>query len=309
MNPRTARLTSADGYTLFYTIPIEGAAESFCGNGTPNPIGLFARIGATPPIQLNAPPPAQCSSPHPAPPVPSTTPLYYGASPDGSRAWFTTTQPLIDSDTDTTNDLYLAKLENGHLAELVQASAGEATLSPHSPAKAPASRASSASPRTASHAAFVATGVLTTHPNALDQSAVQGADNLYVYDAQSGETKFVTRLCSGPEKSGSVADPACPATLKSFFEAHRRKRKRRPSGFQREPRAPISPPDGRYLLFTSYGRLTPDDTDNVPGRLPLRLPDRPAHPRLLRPQRQRRQRQRQRLPGRNRTPCRQGRGT
>src|SRR5262249_16332581 len=71
-----------------------------------------------------------------------------------------------------------------------------------------------------SHAAFVATGVLTTEANpTTGQSAAQGADNLYVYDAESGLTKFVASLCSGSEESGSLTDPACPVSVQSAREA------------------------------------------------------------------------------------------
>ena len=263
MNPRTTRLTSADGKTLFYTIPIEEAAEAFCGNGTPNPIGLFARIGATAPIQLNAPPPAQCSSPHPCVGGALATPTYYGASPDGSRAWFTTTQPLINSDTDTTKDLYLAKLENGHLSELVQVSAGEATPSHPNPGEGAGVKGVVETSQDASHVAFVATGVLTTGSNSNGDSAEQGAYNLYVSGPQSGEVKFVARICSGAKKSGSLPDLACPADLQNGE-----------NGFGEEndnamwlpgtgPAAAHFTPDGRYLLFTSFGRLASGDTDSV----------------------------------------------
>jgi hypothetical protein len=292
---REGRLVSTDGSTLFYTGPVEVTAGANCGEGTPNPLAIFARIGGAAPIQLTSPPASQCSSPHPCATAQAATPRYQGASADGSRLWFTTTQPLIDSDTDSTNDLYLAKLENGDLAELVLASIGEAT--PNHPT--PGSSANLGEEgidsegddnnsgvirvsEDGSHVAFESPAVLTTHENSLHQSAVKGANNLYLFDAQSGETKFVTELCSGPELSGTeksggqlagshfvtkanaVADPACPASVSAFVSSFLPTDENDDQlwlpGIGGETRFT---PNGRYLLFTSWGRLTPDDTDGV----------------------------------------------
>jgi hypothetical protein len=259
---RTARLTSSDGTVLFYTIPIEGAAGADCGNGTPNPIGLFARIDGASPVQLNTPPPSQCGSSSPCHTGALVTPIYYGASPDGSRAWFSTTQPLIDSDTDTGNDLYLAKLENGQVGELVQASAGKATPTHPNPGEGANLIGTVEVSQDASHAAFVATGDLTTEENSVHESAAPGAYNLYVSGPSSGEVKFVARLCSGSEKSGSVKDPGCSPDLNSTYgiDGNNDYPLWLPGGGN--PPAHFTP-DGRYLVFTSIGRLTPDDTDNV----------------------------------------------
>ncbi len=246
--------SSADGSTLFYTAPVDNVPGEDCGNGTPNPIGFFGLKHGEAPLQLNVAPASQCASPAPCATAPTVTPRLQGISPEGNLAWFTTTQPLINSDTDTTNDLYLAKLEpDGQLAELVQASAGEPTATHPHPGEGAEVQGVVAVSKDGTHAAFVASAVLTEHENALHQSAAQGADNLYVYDASSGETKFVTRLCSGPEKSGSVTDTACP---EGSGEAD--------SELWREyySKSELTP-NGNYLLFTSVGRLAPGDTDNV----------------------------------------------
>ncbi|MGA8745171.1 MAG: hypothetical protein WB507_04835 [Solirubrobacterales bacterium] len=257
-----ARFVSTDGSHLFYTAPVENVAGSHCGEGTPNPLGIFAKVGEAAPVQLNVPPPSQCSAPAPCAGAPPATPRYYGASEDGSRTWFTTSQPLIDSDRDSTNDLYLAKLEpGGTVKELVQASAGAAT-DPTAGEGAGVQGVVRVS-ADGTHAAFVATGVLTTEPSEsgpghgqfeTGEFASQGADNLYVYDAESGQTKFVARLCSGPEQSGSVADPACREVAGDDSPLWR------PG--ELKPSAVLTP-DGNYLLFTSFGRLTPDKTSNV----------------------------------------------
>ncbi len=116
-----------------------------------------------------------------------------------------------------------------------------------------------------SHVAFLAGGVLTSHPDeSTGEAAAPGADNLYVYDAApSGSEpslRFVARLCSGLERSGSVVDPACPAGQddatqgNSFIFLNHENPTNAPAKFT---------PDGRYLLFASHGRLTADDTDGA----------------------------------------------
>jgi hypothetical protein len=70
---------------------------------------------------------------------------------------------------------------------------------------------------------FVAEGVLTTAPNANGEVAAAGADNLYLYDAGSGQTAFVARLSPADSADWSVAGRPVQA----------------------------SQPDGRFLLFPS----------------------------------------------------------
>ena len=286
------RFTSEDGSTLIYTAPIEHEAGANCGSNAPNPYGLFTSFEKGAPVQLNAPPPSQCSSPSPCSSADTATPLYDGASPDGSHVWFTTTQPLINSDKDSTNDLYMAKLENGQLVELVQASAGEATSTHPNPGEGADVGETGITDEggvnqgvvrisaDGSHAAFESPAVLTDKSNALGQSAARHANNLYVYDAATNETKFVTELCSGPELSGTekfttpaphfvtsenaVADPACPASLSGFISSNEAN-----NGSDDALWLPGAggeatfTPDGNYLLFASYGRLASGDTDSA----------------------------------------------
>lgn len=256
---QSLNLVSTGGSTVFYDAPLNLSPGANCSSSAfngPNKNVLFARIGEAAPVQVSAPLVSECSLPSPCATAPIDEARFYGASPNGSQAWFTTERPLIDADTDTTNDLYLAKLENGQVAELVQASHGDAT--DPTPGEGAGVQGVSRVSQDGSRAYFVATGVLTTDPNASGQSALQGADNLYAYDAQSGETKFVARLCSGKERSGSQADPACPASLDSFGLNDS------PLwGSDLESDKTQLTPDGRYLVFTSYAQLTADDTDNA----------------------------------------------
>jgi hypothetical protein len=248
-----ARLTSRNGSTMVYSSPLEHAAGAFCGPGTPNPVALFVHYeGQSSSTQLDAVSPTQCHAPSPcASSGPTTTPTFAGLSPDGTGAWFTTTQPLIDSDTDSTRDLYLAKLESGNVKELVLASTGDASPAHPTPGQGADVQGVVRVSDDGTHVAFVGTGVLTTDENALHQSAIAGADNLYVYDAASGQTKFVAKLCSGPKKSGSVTDIGCLTGDEHWL-----------SPYHDTPKAAFTP-DGRYLLLASFSRLTADDTDNT----------------------------------------------
>ena len=136
-----------------------------------------------------------------------------GMSQDGSRIWFTTPQSLVDSDTDESNDVYMAKLEHGEVVELVQVSAGETTKTHPTVGKNAdvgeegingyANQGVARISKDGTHVAYESMEALTEHPNALNQKAVPGANNLYVYDALTGKSQFVAELCSGVELSGS----------------------------------------------------------------------------------------------------------
>jgi hypothetical protein len=77
----------------------------------------------------------------------------------------------------------------------------------------------------------VAGGVLTTSPNRLGQVAQPGADNFYVFDADTDTTKFIATLSSEDGELWSERQEGADAT-----------------------------PDGRFLVFTAVAHLTPDDT-------------------------------------------------
>ena len=298
-----SRMTSEDGSMLFYTAPVEEVPTGECGEGQPNPIGLFACnteagscvpgvSGYHPPLQLNAPPPSQCTAPHPCASAAATTPIFDGASGDGRRVWFTTKQPLVDSDTDTTNDLYVAELSpSGELEELVLASEGEATASHPTPGNGAdvgedgwsANQGVVRVSADGTHAAFVSPAVLTSEPNALGLSAVQHANNLFVYDAVTEKIKFVVELCSGPQQSGtepgpnsanssgnghfvttaeSVPDSFCPASASNFYVPESSGGDEFALWAGGNGGEAAMTPDGTFLLFYGVGRFTRDDTDN-----------------------------------------------
>jgi hypothetical protein len=83
------------------------------------------------------------------------------------------------------------------------------------------------------HAYFVAAGVLAANANSFGDHAVEGADNLYLYERDpahpQGQATFVARLSHADERSWSHGLEVANTT-----------------------------PDGRYLVFESHRGLTPD---------------------------------------------------
>ncbi len=196
---------------------------------------------------------------------------FVAASRDGSRVFFTTKAPLVEEDGDAGNDLYLATIgcpagvgeacepaeaQNTKVTALVEVShdshAGEAAEVQGVVRVAP----------DGSRAYFVARGLLSEGPNAQGQAPVRGADNLYVYDVDTGRTAFVTDLCSGPGASGVVEDVRCPADLQegrgNANDAHLWTNE----GDERAL-AQTAGTDGRFLAFVSDGQLVAGDTDTA----------------------------------------------
>jgi hypothetical protein len=243
---------SADGSKVFFT----------CGGQ------LYARINATSTIEV----------------PPKATTAFQGASADGSRVFFTTSQSLLAEDENSANDLYMAEIEGEQIGRLVQVS--------HDPHAGEASDVQGVVRISGdgSHVYFVATGVLTEGANAEGEEPVKGADNLYVYDAKTEKAAFVADLCSGPILSGAVADPRCGSNLSnqqgylvSLQQPPHSRERHRPindsmlweaQDLTREAQvnecgAPLpgectgAREAGRFLVFSSYAQLTPDDTDGA----------------------------------------------
>jgi hypothetical protein len=212
--------------------------------------------------------------------------LYWGASEDGSEAYFTTAAPLAEGDGDNQRDLYKATIgcplaspgcavTEREVLSLTQVSASALVSEP-----ADVRGVVKVAPN-GSHVAFVAGGVLSEAPGAEGRTAIKGADNLYVYDDATGETRFLASLCSGPGKSGTVGDPRCSPSL---HEASGTPDEAKPSQGNdavlwlsgqetKEAQFNICVAEnqavcqgdretGRFLIFSSYGQLLEGDTDN-----------------------------------------------
>ena len=173
---------------------------------------------------------------------------YSGSSADGTRTFFESTQQLTDEGSqdpnaaDTANgdcssttgangcNLYLYDMSAPVGKQLVTVSAGARSSG------GPQVQGVLAISADGSHAYFVAKGVLAP-ANKEGNSPRPGEDNLYVYEQQdaehpTGRVAFVTTL--------SPADAA---------------------SWQSKPGEPANvTPEGRFLVFTSAGRLTADDS-------------------------------------------------
>jgi hypothetical protein len=159
---------------------------------------------------------------------PSSGDLYRGAANDGSAVFFTTSQQLLNEDTDSGEDLYRYDLtgsglerisvpEAGHSAEVegVEAIADDGSL-----------------------VYFVAKGVLAANVGADGTDPTAGANNFYVWNRDAsgpGRVRFIAQLPSGAEaqlwSTGQIIHQAYPT------------------------------PDDNSLTFASFGQLTADDTD------------------------------------------------
>lgn len=202
---------------------------------------------------------------------------FEAANWDGSLVYFTTPSALVSGDTNSSSDLYMARIgeEGGQPAvrELVQVS-----HDPREGVEAGEAQRVIAMNASGSHVYYVARGVLAGE-NAEGASPIGGAENLYLYDAGSGVTTFIADFCSGPELSGSIPDPRCNANLTTqagFTTGGGRATN--DSEFWNpneggnhleaqvnecaEPASSTCEP-GRFLVFSSYARLTEDDVNGA----------------------------------------------
>jgi hypothetical protein len=196
---------------------------------------------------------------------PASGALYRGASSDGSRVYFTSTQQLTNQASEDkhagdeatgegcTHTLSVATgcnlyefecpnhCEDASERHLIDVSAGDTS------GLGPQVQGVFAMPPDGSHVYFVARGVLSG-ANATGQEPVPGGLNLYVYWAGSGggvrgQAHFIATL--------SPSDAAQWTHIKT------------------DDGVANVTPDGRYLVFTSHQALTPDATPTEePGQEP-----------------------------------------
>jgi hypothetical protein len=239
-----AAVISRDGRTIAF---VEEECEG-------RPRTVYARVGGATTIELSS---SQCTrtsaDPGGACNAPSGAGIA-GASANGSVTYFTTSQQLVNSDIDQGPDLYACTLPAGAIAP-------QGSVNP-CPLLEPVSVTGTSAganvqevlqvSEDGSRVAFTATGVLTgTSTNAAGQQAVEGAENLYMYerDAAAGEhMKFIGDLCSGSGMSGSAADPRCPQSS---------------GAADGRPNVQMAPADGHYMIFSTYARLDSGDTDEA----------------------------------------------
>jgi hypothetical protein len=224
------------GERVFFTSI--GADHHECGEPQPPVDELFAREAAPPPSGSQPPEmrtvPISCP---PAPLSPCADANFEGASHDGSKVFFTSTQKLVEgaSEDHTSGDSAkeCASIQGpGGCNLYVDELAGAGTSLTQRLALV---SGGSADPRVqgvarisedGSHVYFVAEGVLTEVPNGVGSIAVAGADNLYVY--AEGHTSFVATL--SPADAGDWA--------------------------REDERPVLTSGEGRYLVFVSVADLT-----------------------------------------------------
>ncbi len=189
----TENAISEDGDTVFFTALGRDYRE--CGTLAggvvePSVNELYARVNASRTVAISEPDEADCGECTLAGPADAE---FQGASLDGSKVFFTTTQHLLAGAEGAGSDLYEYDFDGpaGDRVKLV--SAGDHT-------GAQVEKVLRVS-RDGSHVYFLAQGVLTTTANSLGQQAEANAHNLYVYERDSafpaGHVTFIARGGAG----------------------------------------------------------------------------------------------------------------
>ncbi len=219
------RSVSSDGRVVVFA-PIGG-----CGGANPAKDELWARVGGTTSFDVSA---SQCNRGDCNAPAAAA---YQGAAKDGSRVFFTTTQQLVNGDTDQTNDLYACDIPSGNPAP----GAGKANpcsafrqISIAETGAAEVEKVFTLS-EDGSTVLFTAKGVLASNEDALEEQAVPGDQNLYVWRQDSAHPNGQVTFVAGFASDDLVDNYAV---------------------------GPQSTPDGRYLVITTPSQLLDTDTDN-----------------------------------------------
>jgi hypothetical protein len=252
---------SADGSVVFFkAMPISHTVPCPSGALGPVPVSeLFARVGGARTVAISEPgvvSPAESNEACVSVACVGNTSLasegtawrdatFEGASGDGSRAFFTSAQQLTDTASEDPNatdaeqscaqkvgpngcNLYEfdgAGAVSGGERRLVDVSGGDSS------GGGPRVQGVLAVSGDGSHVYFVAKGVLSGVANGVGQVARDGSENLYVFEG--GRVVFVAVLPKSDAVHQLENGPARPANVS---------------------------PDGRFLVFTTSGVLTGDDS-------------------------------------------------
>lgn len=233
---------SEDGSRVFFTAG--RCPEVGMGTG-PQVNELYARTAGTTTTAISEPSKIDCSACEAGGPLAEG--IFQGASKDGSKVFFLSTQPLLEGAEG--NNLYEYNFDatEGNRVKLI-ASDVEGV-----------SRVAG----DGSRVYFVAQSELSKAVNPMGNLAQTGADNLYVYNTDTSRTAFVGSLCSGPRVSGTIVDLKCPTTLSSGPPENGGLNDLQ--DWQIKDERPVDVNDcfpedgcepGRFLVFTSYAELT-----------------------------------------------------
>jgi hypothetical protein len=173
--------------------------------------------------------------------------VFEGASQDGSKVFFRTTQPLVNSDENaegTGADLYEAEIGEVDEAGIRRDGVTRLIQISHSPSAGEAAEVQGVArvSEDGSHVYFVAQGVLTSEPNAYGDRAQKEAYNLYLF----------VRECAGGGAS-------CPEPEQRLSFIGRLSEQDKADWGGNDSRPVQATPDGQFLVFRSGADLTPDE--------------------------------------------------
>lgn len=253
---------SAGGSEIFFTTNINAQPGERCDtpvkpNEFPNePAQVFMRVDGNTTVRISE---RRCTD-VPCSTAKDATAVFRGASSGGEKVFFTTSQPLVNNDRDATNDLYEAEISDGIVQNLIMVSEGNAT----DPTRGEGGDVLGVTRISddGSHIYFGATGVLTTKENAEDhQKAERGADNLYVYNTVTRETKFVAATMTAVEKAAITAHFGCSS--KKVIVLRRKCEREEAEALAvgevlwgvHDDRPAQATPDGSFLVFATEFEL------------------------------------------------------
>ncbi len=234
----SSNAVSTDGDTVFFT------AQPGCGGG-PVAKEVFARVdnglADAHTVAISEPTKEDCSACDTEAGVFGAA-QFAGASEDGSKVFFWTAQPLLGGD--TSGNLYEYDFDAPAGARVVLVSSADATVG--SVQAEVLEKTKPVISQDGSHVYFLAQSVLTKTPNAEDESAVAGANNLYVFERDAshpaGSIAFIAQLSS---RDRAAWETGLAGSYDNGQEGG------------------DATPDGRFLVFTSNRDLTPDDTSTA----------------------------------------------
>ncbi len=216
------REISPDGRVIVFARGCDGGVDS----------QLWARVGGSASVEVSG---SECTREaddvgglcNGASPV-----VYGGGALDGSRLFFTTTRQLVNGDVDQTSDLYACDIPDGVPVPVGVSNPCDALTEVSGAASGARVENVVSVSEDGSRVYFVAQGVLADNLDVSGVGALAGAENLYVWQRDSGhpagQTRYVARLRDGNDLT----------------------------------RAQMTP-DGRYLLLVTTNKLTSDDTDDA----------------------------------------------
>jgi len=225
---------SADGSRIFWS-------QGFYTEVQSDLSGLYLRdFAAGETIRLDVPPsgtPGQGQS----------HPVFQGASPDGTVAFFTDSQQLTEGASPEGADLYRCQLPRSTATELNVCDLTNLTSSRvNAEESAEVLGISPGGAEDGSSLYFVARGILDEDPNQLGAKAAAGEPNLYHWREGSG-VRYIATLGGADSRSWGIGG-GTRGTAQGLTAA--------------------SSPDGRYLAFMSERNLVGYDTRDADGGAP-----------------------------------------